>query len=106
MLNRIFALCVVALLAFAPAALADTPSSQITSPSDPVHTFWGATMAVGDQITVQGTATGATSVDLLCYPGSGFTPTSYANDVPVTGGNFSKTVDLTGGSEGCILHAV
>jgi hypothetical protein len=106
MTPRTLLLTLVLVLAFAPAALADTPSSQITSPSDPVYTLYGATTTVGDNVTVEGTTTGITSVDLRCYPGDANPPSTVANDVPVTGGQFSTTADLTAVLESCVLRAV
>src|SRR5689334_12929116 len=106
MLNRIPALSALALFAFASPALA-APSSQITSPADPVYSFLGATTTVGDNTTVAGTATGMPgNVDIVCYPTYGNSPQELADNVAVSSGHFSATVDLTNVPWSCILRAV
>jgi hypothetical protein len=106
MLIRPALLAAFASLVLAPSALA-AASSDITTPADPVHTFYGATQSVGDNVAVEGTATDFPgNADVICYPTYGYLPVTLADNVPVSGGHFAATVDLTAAPFSCILRAV
>lgn len=93
------ALACAALLYSAGPALAAPPSSQLTNPNDGSVLLYDAANP-GATLTVDGTTSGFTNVDLNCYSGTSYSSLAQNVTLPWTG-DFASVVGTA-----CVLRAV